>query len=110
MRRVSKKVKSPCKKPPSPIAAKMQEASIGAASKAVQLDAGKFARLAVDHPLATRSRQTTVQRRRAKFTKDYHLDRVLANIRLQPATGASATSRLESVRLKVAARGSPVLG
>ena len=109
MWRVAKKVKASPKKLPSPTAVKQKEVKTGTAAKAVLPDTGKFAGKKVDHLLAARNRQITVRRNRAKFTKDYHLDRVLANITLKPAS-ASATDRLESLRLKVAAKGSPELG
>ena len=111
MWRLAKKVKASPKKLPSPIAVKQKEVSTGAAPKAVLPDMDKFAGQRVDHLLAARSsRQSTLESKRAKFTKDYHLDRVLANIRLKPATSANAAERLENLRLKVAAKGNPELG
>ena len=53
---------------------------------------------------ATRRKLTTVQMKRDKFTKDYHLDRILGNLKLKPSSSLSAAERIEEVRLKMVAK------
>ena len=95
--------KSPCKLNAA-LVLKQNVADLTVAARAGMPSKRRCAKREVNHPPAVRTKVTNLQAKRDKFTKDYHLDRILGNLRLEPSSSLSAASRIEEIRLKVVAK------
>ena len=74
------------------------------AARAGMPSKSRCAKREVSHPPAMRTKVSNLHAKRDKLTKDYHLDRVLGKLRLQPSSSSSAAARSEQIRLKVVAK------